>query len=228
MTDFVDQGVEVILRADKTYRWQGLPNTPFKIELRDNDDVVVASLDRTGKIVSPSLATVDTAGEGYFFGGHVYPQVTTGSNPVVNGIDQVQTLQFVLPYRVTFNRVVTRVKVVGGAGKLYGVALYNAAKELIVESGALDANTIAINNTTIDLTLLEPGVYWFAQTSDSTSTACTTFNESEVLTITAAIDTPRQGPATNTAPAPGTFPATLGPTLGGTVRFPVVALFGRE
>ena len=179
------------------------------------------------KLDEANVLTVDTAGEGYFFGGFVYPASNVNSTIVAGG-GQIIVMQFVLPFRANFNRAVTRLKTVGGAGTKYGVALYNAAKELIVESGALDANTLAINNTTIALTRLEPGVYWFAQTSDSITANCTAFNQGEAINMLTNLDTARQGRATTTAPTPGTFPATLGAIVTTTARNPVVTLFGLE
>ncbi|KKK57909.1 hypothetical protein LCGC14_1802000 [marine sediment metagenome] len=175
-----------------------------------------------------TVATVGTVGEGHFFGGIALGARTTGAGVLVGVVDRVQVLQFVLPFRASFNRVVTRLLTAGGAGKLYGVALYDVDKNLIVESGALDANAVATNNTTITLTQLEPGIYWFAHTSDSATTKCTAFDLVQLPSLLTGIDSPRMGLAANAASTPGTFPATLGAINGAVVVNPVVSLFGLE
>ena len=152
----------------------------------------------------------------------------TGNALVVSAVDKVMATQFVLPFRTTFNRVSTRLAVQGGAGKKYGVALYNVAEELIVESGALDANTIQTNETTLTLTTLEPGVYWFAQTADTSTVQMIGLKTTGLSTALRLLTSPRMGNTNNTAPAPGTFPATLGGVTNANPRDPIASIFTRE
>lgn len=159
------------------------------------------------------VATVDTAGEGWFFGAvvHMYPQFANGG--IFSGIEQTNTWQFVLPFRASVKTIVTEVTSGGGAGKKYGVGLYDVTKNLILETGALDGNTVQINVTTITQVILEPGIYWYAVTGDSTSIQLKRFDPEN--TLLHGIATPRQGTATNGSA--GVLPATLG-TITGVAR----------
>ena len=150
------------------------------------------------------------------------------ANAVVSAvIDRIGLFQFVLPFRATFNRIGTKVKTGGGAGKKYGVALFDKDLNLVVETGALDANTAQVNITTVALTTVEPGVYYLGQTSDSTSTQCSAVQIGEHGSILAGLATKRRGHSTTSAPSPGTFPSTI--TLDTDSGFnPTIAIFARE
>jgi hypothetical protein len=129
----------------------------------------------------------------------------------VTAIDQTRVYQFVLPFRVTVGNIVSRVTTGGGAGKLYGIGLYNAAGSLVLETGALDANTVAISKTAITPVTLDPGPYFFAWTSDSTSTALSAFS----VTVGGAADAILNAGAvekvgTAAASSAGVLPASMG------------------
>ena len=172
------------------------------------------------------VANVHVAGEGSFFGVSIHPEATTGG-VVSTVIDEVRVTQFVLPIRATVNRIATELVVVGGASTLYGVALYDRGKNLLLETGALDANTTQFLETTITPISLLPGIYWLAATSDSTTAQLKALNIANILTFHRDTTTRRAGTAANAAPTPGTFPATLG-TIATGVLNPPAALFYPE
>ncbi len=168
-----------------------------------------------------TVATVDTAGEGLFYAVTIHaprPGVNT-----VGTIDQVRVHQFVLPFRATINRIMTEVTTGGGAGKKYGVGLYDVAKNLLVETGALDANTVQANETTVTQITFEPGVYWIASTSDSASTQLRIANSETVFKH--LMTTVRMGTAANAAGSPGVLPSTLGAISTGQKEPPLCAFY---
>jgi len=154
---------------------------------------------------------VDTADQGYFLGVQVFPAASSDTTASVTAIDQTRVFQFVLPFRVTVGNIVSRVTTGGGAGTFYGIGLYSAAGSLVLETGALDANTVAINKTAITPVTLAPGAYFFAWTSDSTSTALSAF----VVTSGGATDAILNAGSvekvgTANASAAGVLPASMG------------------
>ena len=169
------------------------------------------------------VASVDTAGEGYFFGATVHgTRQVVGT--IVGTIDNCRAWQFVLPFRATINRIQTEVTTGGGAGKKYGAGLYDSAKNLVVETGALDANTTQVNITTVTEFTVEPGVYWVAGTSDSTTTQLRRFDfETTALNVAT---TPRAGIAANGGSA-GVMPSTLG-NISSAQSPPPIVLFYKE
>ena len=171
-----------------------------------------------------TVATVDTAGEGYFYGLTV--AVSDGSGGlIISTVDDVYVWQFVLPFRQVVRQITSRVTTGGGASKLYGVGLYDIDGTRVVTTGALDANTTQINTTAITAVTLEPGVYWSAQTSDSATTQLLTFVfgsvETNILNDSGAIIV---GKGANGSSA-GVLPATLGAVSAATARLPATVLY---
>jgi len=152
------------------------------------------------------VANVTTAGQGFFIAAPENTLATTTA--ALASINQVRVAQFVLPFRMIVRTLVSEVTTLGGAGKKYGVGIYNVDKTLLVESGALDANTAAINATAVTATTMEPGTYYVAWTSDSTSTILRAVNTQIQSVLNQGTDT-RMGAAANSGTA-GVLPATLG------------------
>ena len=164
-----------------------------------------------------TVASVDTAGQGYFFGYSVYTMAGS-TGPLVNTIDKLRVFSFVLPFRAVVGNIATEVTTGGGPGKKYGVGLYDTNKNLILETGALDANTTQVNSTSITSVTLEPGHYYLAQTSDSTSTATRIIADPGANKALINVDVAQIGVAANSAGAPGVLPATLGTITASTAR----------
>ncbi len=169
------------------------------------------------------VATVDTAGEGYFVGG----TVTFGNQLaalLVTAIDQVAVFQFVLPFRAKVAQISWWVTTGGGSGKKLGIGIYDANKNLLLESGAVDGNTTGQAVVSITAVTLEPGIYWLAATSDSATTQVVTLEDSstvgQILNKTATLF----GTAANAATA-GVLPATLGTITAATTRAAIMAVF---
>lgn len=177
--------------------------------------------------VTGATGSVDTAGEGYFFA--VFINSIAAATQVLVNTEEVRATQFVLPFRATSNRIVTEVTTTGGSGKKYGVGLYNAdGTTLLTETGALDANSATTNITTITQITFEPGVYWFAWTSDSTTVklrgAATNWGGLMLDSLT----TKRSVVAGNSPSPAGVLPSSLGTTTTESATVPPFAVFTLE
>ena len=116
-----------------------------------------------------TVATVDTADQGYFCGGVVYI-FALGAQEPVDIADQVRVHAFVLPFRATVTKVVTETTILE-ASSLYSVGIYNAdGTTLLIDSGTFNGASTGIKQNTITAVTLEPGPYLFAQTANTTTT----------------------------------------------------------
>jgi hypothetical protein len=98
--------------------------------------------------------------------------VAVGTNGAVNTVNVVHCVRVVVPFKMSVARFVANQAVAGGAGSKYAFGIYNAAKNLVVQSGviAADAGT-GVKSTTVTPVVLTPGVYWWAwATSDVAAT----------------------------------------------------------
>ncbi|KKK64291.1 hypothetical protein LCGC14_2985710 [marine sediment metagenome] len=171
-----------------------------------------------------TVATVDTAGEGYFIG--VVVQAAENDTGIAfSGVNQVWTWQFVLPFRATTRQIIAEVSTGGAAGKFYGLGLYDVGKNLLVQTGAIDAQAVAVTSTSVTAITLEPGVYWFAQTCDDAATQFRLLGFGTQTSFTSANEnTARGGTAANPGVA-GVLPATLGVVTANTSRSIILAVF---
>ena len=185
------------------------------------DGTVITNSGSTGAVtatigtVPPAkggVATVTTAGQGYFFGGTVFDDRQAGAAAaIVASANQVRAFQFVLPFSITVGHVTWFVN--SGAGDTVGFGIYSAdGTTKIVDTGAVvSVGAGATQQVTITGVPLTPGVYYFAWTQTGTpTTALAVFsaaaNSSVVLNANA---TKRSVTAGNTATA-GALPSSLG------------------
>ena len=177
--------------------------------------------------VTGAVGSVDTAGQGYFFAVFISP--TSASTQLLIATEEVRAVQFVLPFRATVNRIVTEVTTTGGSGKKYGLGLYSAdGQTLLTETGALDANSATTNITTITQITFEPGVYWFAWTSDSTTVKLRGGAVTSGVLILDTLTTKRSVVAGNSPSPAGVLPSSLGTMTTGSSTVPPFAVFTLE
>lgn len=169
------------------------------------------------------VASVSTAGRGYFIGYSIFT-VTGSVGTLVQVVDQVRVFSFILPFRAVVANIATEVTTAGGASTLYGVGLYDTNKNLLLHTGAVDANTTQVNNVAITARTLEPGHYWLAQTSDSATTQCRIINTPATEKTLMNAATVQVGTAANAASA-GVLPATLGTITAAVNRLACTAVF---
>ena len=169
------------------------------------------------------VATVDTADQGYFFGGVVHwpTALTVGLAVGVN--DQIRTIQFVLPFRAVVRRIALEISTLS-VGDNLGVGLYDASGNLILESGAISTTTTGVKTASITAVTLEPGVYFHAETADNTTVQIRKVSiSSNVRNLLNAYATDKCGIAANTSTA-GVLPATLG-AITATTNVPSLVLY---
>ena len=170
-----------------------------------------------------TVATVDTAGEGYFIGAAVH-LVSTGVLEPAGVANQVLVYQFVLPFRATIREVITEVTTLVAAS-LYSCGIYTPdGNTLLINSGTFNGATTGIKSNVIAAVTLDPDVYLFAQTANTTTTLVTrSLNLSLPCILLTGGAVVRCATAAN-ASAAGVLPATLG-ALTSTTRMPMMAVF---
>ena len=173
-----------------------------------------------------TVATVDTADQGYFCSVVVHP-TSMGLQEPSNVADQVQILAFVLPWRQVIRKVVTEVTTLEAAS-LYSVGLYNAdGTSLLVDSGTFNGASTGIKQNTITAVTLEPGPYLFAQSANTTTTLVLriwVLGGSAVQALLNGTDIVNASTAANPSIA-GVLPATTGALTRSTARQPTAAIF---
>ncbi len=158
-----------------------------------------------------TVATVDTAGEGGFYGGTIWAPAIGGTTQTIVVANDVAVYQFVLPFRSVVRNITFNVNTLE-AGKFAGIGLYDKDGNRLVHSGAVSVAGTGNKSTAVTAVTLEPGVYFHAWTADGTTVAL--FAVAAVSNGTAgamsAIVVPAKiGIAANPGVA-GVLPATLG------------------
>jgi hypothetical protein len=129
----------------------------------------------TVTITSSSL-TINTPGQGYFWGPGLLtpPQMNlSGATGVFSGTtaNVLNVYQFVLPVAVTVSRI-TILFSQGFGGDKASVAIYNSAKNLLLDSGAFDpSNHTTPQTNTVTPVTFPAGVYYLATASTDVSDA---------------------------------------------------------
>ena len=174
--------------------------------------------------LSGVVATVDTAHQGYFIGGVVFPQMLGAMEPA-DAANRVHLLSFVLPFRAAVGRVITYV-IVSEAASLYSVGIYRPdGSELLIDSGTFNGATTGIKQNVIAAGTLEPGPYLFAQTANTTATLqCRTSDWANVQEILNGTDREHSVIGAN-ASSSGVLPATTGAFTRNPNRDPMAAVF---
>ena len=160
--------------------------------------------------VTGATGVVDTADQGYFLGAVVFLGGGSGlAAAVVGSVDDVKVWQFVLPFRVVVRNIVVEVTTLD-SGKKIGLGLYDASGNLYLKSGAISATSTGFLTDAITAVTVEPGVYFFAQTCDSTTVQVShTTIPNRPTTVLNAQTVKKIGLAANSSSA-GILPATLG------------------
>jgi hypothetical protein len=171
---------------------------------------------------------VETADEGYFFAVGIHQPLTINAAALVGVADNVGAYQFVLPFRIVVRRITWELTT-GVNGSFSSVGLYNADGSVrLVHVGAL-ASEIAdqgIIDTAVTAVTIEPGIYYFAQTSTSASVIGRKLfvdNFGELILNEGSTNAPA-GIAANSGSS-GVLPATLGAITASTSRDPLVCVF---
>jgi hypothetical protein len=125
--------------------------------------------------------------------------------------NQVCVFQFVLPYSITISTVSTAITT-GSSGKHVNFGIYSAAGAKLIDSGAISAATSSTQEVvSITPVTLPAGVYYFAQSADSSSVQVEGFaaNASSLFKAQALANGVYVAIAANSTSA-GVMPSTLG------------------
>jgi len=178
-----------------------------------------------GVASTPAAATVDTAGEGGFFGFTV-DIINAGSNTKISGgAEQNYVYQFVLYFRAVISKVSSEIRT-AEVGKFYGLGIYDINKDLVARTAQIGMDATGIQETALVASAtLEPGVYYYAQTTDGTTGELRgTILGTASMTIMNEGSENRVGRAANDGVA-GVLPATMGDITATVNRSPAVAFF---
>jgi|GEM_PF-4435947 len=178
---------------------------------------------------------ITTADQGYFVAVSIYPAQSSGATSLFTA-NVMRLWQFVLPWRVTINQLSFEVVAISGVGKSLGLGIWDAScTTLVVNSGVMtaggtpDINTAGVYTKTISggPATLNPGVYWLAMTTDSTTLTLRSFSiPSQQITQLNQQTNKKFAQAGNNGSA-GTFPASCGSVTTAAANQPPIVTFER-
>ena len=162
-----------------------------------------------GRASTPAAATVDTAGEGGFYGVCINAGPNSVTSAVLASVNLVKVYQFVLPFRAIVRNLTFEIEVLS-VGGLCSVGLYSADGNILrVHSGAVSTTTTGIKNVVASAVTLEPGVYFHSWTGDNITFKLRSFVSAQGWNNLINNNANRVGSAANPSVA-GVLPATLG------------------
>jgi len=170
-----------------------------------------------------TVASVRTADEGYFT---PFGLGSTSNGVMMSVVDEMRLSQFVLSIQLRVRLIKVEVTTGGGASSLLGIGVYDKDGNLLLESGAQDANTIGAQSYTLSTpVLLEPGIYFLGWSSDSTSTATVRVDVSgnDLTDLLNTGTVKKAGLGANDSSA-GILPATMG-TITASGNIPPLIVF---
>ena len=178
--------------------------------------------------VTGATGVVDTADQGYFFVHTIVNAATVSTQTVTSANNAVRVFQQVLPFRAIVRQIGWELTT-GVDASNSSMGIYNAdGTSLLVHSGAV-GTAIAdqgIQTTSVTAVTLEPGIYYFAQTSTSAVVECRMWNlGARGQNLLNAVSTAeRLGTAANSSSS-GVLPATLGTITDATGINPSLCVF---
>jgi hypothetical protein len=196
------------------------------LNLQEGSGVTLSNSDGTTTIsASGGGAVISTAGQGFFFG----PGITSVNASFINlnetaevsaGTNNaVLVFQFTLFGTYTISTIST-VIFTGATSALVSYGIYDATgTNLLLNSGTFSASSTGTKVNTITPVTLNPGVYWFAQTSSSGTVQSLGTSQQNSGTATGwyyiLLNTnyPRSGQAANSSSS-GVLPSSLGTITG--------------
>ena len=167
----------------------------------------------------PNLTAV---GVGGFWGVTVFQPQATIDTTVLAIANQVRAQRFVLPFRITVRRIITRIGT-PSAGGLFDVGIYSAdGNTLLLDMGAQSTAVAGTINVAIAPVILPPGVYWQAFGIDNiVARIVGIITNADNFAATMNATTVHTGLAANPL-AGGVLPAALGAVAGGIYHSPAV------
>ena len=172
------------------------------------------------------VATVDTADQGFLSSSIMHGGQAIADAAVVAGANEVRVLQFVLLFRITIGQLSFQVTTLD-AGNFVGTGIYSADRNtLLLESGGVSTTTTGVKVTALGSPVtLEPGIYWQADTVDSTTVQMRKTSMNSMDTLFNAQTLKKMGIAANASIA-GALPATLG-AITAAAQSPIYVIYER-
>lgn len=160
--------------------------------------------------VTGAVGSIDTAGEGGFYGGHIYqPSNPATATSVLVANNDVRVYQFVLPFRVVIGKIVFEVSTTAASG-LCSVGLYDVRKNRVVHAGAISTTSAGIKDIDLSASVtVEPGVYYVAFTGDNTTFKLRAITRSALQIDLERQNAVRSGTSANDSVS-GVLPTALG------------------
>lgn len=169
----------------------------------------------SGSGATPSTggsAVISTAGQGFLVGGNLPVTSVLAANPPT-GANGVRAMQFVLPFKATITKVTLTIVALVAAEKV-AVGFYDAAGTTkLLDSGVFDAGTASTQTLTVGAVTLNPGIYYYAQTTTNASVTVQTTVPTAAMFPILNNNSVRMGNAANASVA-GVLPASLGAITG--------------
>jgi len=189
-----------------------------------------------GSVPASALSSlVTTVDQGYFFPVTIQAPQSSGATTIFSA-NTMRVWQFVLPFAATVNQMSFEVVATSGAGTSLGLGIWDAScSTLVLNSGVTtaggspDINVAGVKTKAITggPVTLNPGVYWLAMTTDSTTvTLRSTSLPSQVITMLNTQTNKKFAQAGNNGSA-GSFPATCGTLTVAASNQPPIVLFER-
>jgi hypothetical protein len=177
-------------------------------------------IDRMGSNFSVTAADVSAlniptiASPGFFWANQVwFKDSTDNGSPSLPGANVVQFAVFTLPFNITVAKIVAQVTTAGGAGSTANFGFYDANKNKILDSGAIDTSTDGFKNITLGVPVYLPaGNYYYAYSGNEitpTAKFPSYGGSTPLYDQMMNNNTPRWGQASNPTVS-GVLPATLG------------------
>jgi len=189
-----------------------------------------------GTVPASALASlVTTVDQGYFFPVTIQAPQSSGATTIFSA-NTMRIWQFVLPFAVAVNQMSFEVVGTSGAGTSLGLGIWDAScSTLLLNSGVMtaggspDINVAGVKTKAITggPVTLNPGVYWLAMTTDSTTlTLRSTSLPSQGITMLNAQTNKKFAQAGNNGSA-GAFPAACGTLTVAAANQPPIVLLER-
>ena len=179
-----------------------------------------------GTASTPAAATVDTVDLGFLSSSIMHGGQAMVNAALIAGANEVRATQFVLLFRITIGQLSFHVTTLD-VGKFVGTGIYSADRNtLLLESGGVSTTTTGVKVTALGTPVtLEPGIYWQADTTDSTVVQMRKVSMTSMDSLLNSQTLEKMGIAANTSTA-GALPATLG-AITAAAQSPLYVIYER-
>jgi hypothetical protein len=153
----------------------GVDNTDqAKLNLKSGTNITLTADGVGGTTVdgATQIADVETAGQGFLISSNIMiPSLFGATATAVNLValaNQVYAVQFVLPFKIKMTKA-SFIDAASASGAHLSFGIYDAAGTTkLVDTGVFTSSAVFAGNTlTFGSVTLNPGIYWFAWTTDN-------------------------------------------------------------